>query len=339
MTSDAKPQILDHAALLADFTRCRVLALVDRHELTVSEIQAVLQLPQSTVSRHLKVLADGDWVSSRSEGTSRLYQLPPGGLEAPRDALWSLVREELIDSTTAVQDRLRLDSILRERSSRSQEFFSTTAGEWDRLRDELFGTRFDLLALAGLADAAWTLGDLGCGTGRLSEALAPWVREVIAVDGSPAMLDAARGRLAAFPNVKIREGQLENLPIDDARLDVATLFLALHHVPEPERVLAEARRVLRPGGRLVVVDMLPHDRESFRRQMGHIWLGFSGEHMQRLLGEAGFDDVRLHPLPASPDAQGPTLFAATVVRPVSSNVQIPQSDKSVTSPIETSATA
>ena len=307
---NGKPPILDHAATLADFTRCRMLAVLDHAELSVGELCQVLQLPQSTTSRHLKVLADGDWVRKRSEGTSHFYQLVDS-LDEPTSGFWAIVREQLRDAPTCRQDRLRLDGILRLRRSRSQEFFSASAQEWDLLRDELFGDRFDLLALAGLCDPRWTIGDLACGTGRLSAALAPFVERVIALDGSAAMLEAARERLQPFSNVTLREGDLEDLPLEDSSLDAATLILALHHAAEPVRVLTEARRVLAPGGRLLIVDMLPHNREDFRTQMGHLWLGFSETQMLRDLQAAGFEKPRMHPLPASPDARGPVLFVAS----------------------------
>ncbi len=307
---NSKPPILDHAATLADVTRCRVLQLLERQELTVSELCQVLQLPQSTVSRHLKVLADGAWVRSRREGTSHLYQMAGTNGDGAAE-LWQLVRRQTAEIAVSRQDGARLESVLAARRSRSQEFFSSTAGQWDLLRDELFGQRFDLAALVGLCDPRWVVGDLGCGTGRLSAALAPFVREVIAVDGSAAMLEAARERLREPSNVRFRDGELEALPIADDELDAATLVLALHHASEPERVLAEARRVLKPEGRLLVVDMLPHDREDFRRQMGHIWLGFATEQIEQYLDAAGFAQGRVQPLAADPQAKGPTLFVAT----------------------------
>ena len=128
------------------------------------------------------------------------------------------------------------------------------------------------------------------------------------------MLQTARRRVREIPGVEIRRGQLEAVPIDDDALDVATLVLVLHHVPDPASALAEAARVLRPGGRLLIVDMLPHDREEYRHQMGHVWLGFSDEQLRRLLGAAGFDKIRFVPLPVMPDAKGPALFTATAVR-------------------------
>jgi ArsR family transcriptional regulator len=214
----------------------------------------------------------------------------------------------------AAQDQRRLQVALADRRTKSQEFFSSSAGQWDRVRDELFGDRFHLAALAAFAEREWIVGDLGCGTGTVSAALAPFVARVMAVDGSAAMLQAAKKRLQGFDNIDLRRGELESLPIDDARLDAATLMLVLHHVPEPERALAEASRVLKPRGRIVLVDMLPHDRESYRQQMGHVWLGFSDEHVRRLLDGIGFEDVRVVSLPPDAKAKGPGLFVATARR-------------------------
>ena len=155
------------------------------------------------------------------------------------------------------------------------------------------------------------LGDLGCGTGETSAMLAPFVQHVVAVDASAAMLQAARKRLQPFDNIELRRGDLEALPIDDARLDAATLMLVLHYVPEPERALAEVARVLKPGGRFILVDMLPHERDSYRQQMGHIWLGFGEDKIARLFEDAGFGKIRIVPLAPDAHAKGPSLFVAT----------------------------
>src|SRR5687767_11403065 len=305
------PAILDHLSALADTTRSRILLLLDRHALTVSELCGILQLPQSTVSRHLKALADSGWISARAEGTSNVYAMRRDDVDASARRLWALVREQVGATPAALNDQRRTQTVLADRRTKSQEFFSSSAGQWDRVRDELFGDRFHLAALPAFADSEWTVGDLGCGTGQLTAALAPFVRHVIAVDASAAMLQAARKRLHGLENVEFRRGDLEALPIDDARLDAATLALVLHHLPEPDRALAEVARVLKPHGRLLMVDMLPHDRESYRQQMGHVWLGFSNEHVRRILDESGFGDVRIVPLSPDPKSKGPGLFVAT----------------------------
>lgn len=308
------PAILDHLASLADTTRSRILLLLDRHELTVTELCGIMQLPQSTVSRHLKALADAGWIAARAEGTSHLYTMSRDELDHAARRLWLLVREQVGPTPAAAHDQRRLATTLAQRRTKSQEFFSSSAGQWDRVRDELFGDRFHLAALAAFADPEWTLGDLGCGTGQVSAALAPFVARVVAVDGSAAMLQAAKKRLGAFDNVDLRRGDLEALPIADARLDAATLMLVLHHLPEPEKALAELSRVVKPGGRALIVDMLPHDRENYRQQMGHVWLGFSEEHVRRMFDASGFENVRIVALPADARVKGPALFAATGVR-------------------------
>jgi ArsR family transcriptional regulator len=308
------PVILDRMASLADTTRSRILLLLDRHELTVGELCGITQLPQSTVSRHLKALADAGWVTARAEGTSNLYTMTRDDLDASARKLWQIVREQVSASSSAAQDQRRLASVLAERRTKSQEFFSSSAGQWDRLRDEMFGDRFHLGALGAFADPSWTVGDLGCGTGQVSAALAPFVARVIAIDGSAAMLQSAKRRVQAFDNVELRRGDLEELPVDDGRLDAAMLTLVLHHVPEPDKALAEVARVVKPGGRIVLVDMLPHDRDNYRQQMGHVWLGFSDEHVRALLAGAGFDDVRVVAIPPDPKAKGPALFVAAGVR-------------------------
>lgn len=321
-----KPTILDHTATLSEATRCRILHLLERQELTVSELMSVLQLPQSTASRHLRVLADAGWVRSRRDGTSHLYQLAADSLDEAAGKLWRLIRDQLAETPASLQDLTRLESVLRERRSRSQAFFTETASEWDKLRDELFGRRFDLQALLALLDRRWVVGDLGCGTGRTSEALAPHVGRVHAVDGSAAMLEAARHRLAQAENVTFHQGELERLPLDDDTLDAAVLFLALHHTPDPGRVLAEARRASKAGARLLIVDMLPHDRDDYRRQMGHVWLGFSERKIRRALAEAGFTGARFQPLPADSEARGPSLFVATATAASAPVVQDPATE-------------
>jgi ArsR family transcriptional regulator len=303
--------ILDHMAALADPIRCRMLLPLERHELTVNEIGSILQLPQSTVSRHLKTLADDGWVTSRRDGTSRFYGMVVQDLDPGAQRLWPLIREQIAGTNGAEQDERRLKTVLARRRSKSEEFFASVSGQWDVLRTELFGDRVHLHAMLSLIDPSLTIGDLGCGTGQVSELVAPHVARMIAVDGSTDMVQAARKRLKGLGNVEVRRGDLEALPIDDGQLDAAIVALVLHHVPEPVRALAEVRRVLKSGGRILVLDMLPHDRVEYQQQMGHVWLGFSDATMKKHLEAAGFDSPTLTALPADEAAKGPSLFVAT----------------------------
>ena len=247
--------ILNHMSALAEPTRTRVLLILERNELTVSELCTVLQLPQSTTSRHLRALSDSGWITARAEGTSNWYSMLRNGLDTVAEQLWRLVREQVSVSSTAAQDYHRLEGVLTERRTTSQEFFSSSAGQWDRLRDELFGESFHFLALPGLVNDEWTVGDLGCGTGQVATSIAPFVKRVIAIDSSMAMLRAAKKRVGRTKNIELRRGELESLPLDNTTLDAATVMLVLHHVSEPERVFSEIARVLRPGGRLLIADM------------------------------------------------------------------------------------
>lgn len=307
-------RILDRMGSLADATRSRLLRVLEGQEFTVSELCTVLQLPQSTVSRHLKLLSDEGWLVSTPDGTSRHYRMAHHELDADARDLWALVRERIGGLPAARQDVLRVRSVLATRKSRSQEFFAETAATWDDVRRDMFGDRADLQALMGLLDSDWVVGDLGCGTGRMSESLAPFVGKVIAVDSSREMLAAARDRLREYDTVEVREGRLEAVPLADAELDAAVVFLVLHHIADPAEALTELGRVVRPGGRVLIADMTPHDRVAYRHDMGHVWLGFSREQIVDWLTCAGFESITYRELMPDPDASGPALFAASARR-------------------------
>ena len=301
---------------LADPTRLRLLRLLERNELGVADLCDVLQMPQSTVSRHLKVLADQKWVRGRRQGTNHLYRTILDELEAGARRLWLLAREQTDAWPAVKQDRLRLDRLLAQKQGDGQAFFGGAAGEWDRLRGELYGRHFSDAAMLALLPADTIVADLGCGTGQVIAQLAPFVQEIIGIDNSPAMLKAARKRLADQPNADLRRGDLAAVPIDDQTCDAAMLILALTYVADPAAVLAEMARILKPAGRAVIVDLLPHDRDDFRRQLGQTRLGFDAKELEQLLAQAGFNatQISIRPLPPEPNAKGPALFLATAVR-------------------------
>jgi ubiquinone/menaquinone biosynthesis C-methylase UbiE/DNA-binding transcriptional ArsR family regulator len=312
MPAQRTADILGRLTALSDPTRCRILRLLEQHELTVGELCASLQLPQSTVSRHLRVLSDEGWTNARGEGTSRFYNADLDALDAGARDLWMIVREQLGTSLGITADQRRAESVLAKRKAKVRQFFDSAAGSWDALRAELVGDRSDLLALLDLFEPSWIVGDLGCGTGHISAALAPSVARVIAIDESGPMLAAARERLAGTDNVELREGHVELLPLEDGSLDVAILFLVAHFITDPARAMQEVRRVLKPGGRLLIVDLLPHDREDLAAQ-GHIWQGFSEEQITSWLSSAGFTHSRYRPMAQTND-RTPGLFVSTARR-------------------------
>ena len=309
-----EPRVFDRMSALGDLLRGRLLLLFEQGELTVSELMSVVQVPQSTVSRHLKVLADDEWVVSRASGRTHYYRMAPKLDDAARE-LWALVRPGIVASGLAEEDQVRAQAVLRDRRDRSREFFAGAAQRWEVLRDDLFGADSEMLPLFGLLDPSATVGDLGAGTGHFSAQVAPFVAKVIAVDASEDMLGAARKRLDGVSNVDLRCGELEQLPVDDGELDLAVMLLVLHYVVDPPKILREVCRALAPGGRLVIVDMKLHSRDGYMEEMGHVWPGFQDSELARWHQEAGLTCFASRPLPPDPKASGPLLFVASATRP------------------------
>jgi ArsR family transcriptional regulator len=307
--------IAERLAALAESDRLRMLRVLECEELSVGEVAQVMQQPQSTVSRRLKILTEAGWLRRRSVGTSAIYALVHDDLPESARRLWASVRQSLDNDRQTRDDLLRLESVVAARGQDSQAFFGRVVGEWDSIRTELFGAGFTPPALLGLLDPAWVVADIGCGTGNAPEHLASHVRRVIAVDQSQPMLDAAAKRLSRFANVEFRHGSAEALPIDDGSIDAAVCVLVLHHVEDPVVALGEMRRVLKPGGVALIVDMTAHQREEFRQRMGHRRLGIAADEMIAMLTEAGLVEARVSALPVAPSARGPSLFVATARRP------------------------
>ncbi len=310
----ARPDaLLGRMGSLADPIRLRLLHLLEGAELGVAELCGVLRLPQSTVSRHLKLLADRGWLASRRERTNNLYRMAEP-LDAAARRLWRVARADSQGWPALSQDRLRLERRLRERRGAAERFFAGAAAEWDRLRAELYGRAFEEAALLALLPRAWSVADLGCGTGAVAEALSPHVGRVVGVDQSPAMLRAAARRTAGLANVELRRGGLEALPLHDGECDAAVLVLALAYLSDPRRALAEAARVVKPGGRLSLVDVARHDDEALRHRLGQASLGFEPGLIEALLAEAGWSSPACRPLPPEPGARGPALLVARAER-------------------------
>lgn len=300
---------------LAEPVRLRMLRILEAEELSVGEVAKVVQLPQSTVSRHLKALSDVALVAKRSVGTATLYRLVQDDMPCELRPLWQAVREQLRGPGDVEEDLRRLRLVLAERRLDSKDYFGRIAGDWHEIRHALFGEGFTAPALLALVDPRWTVADLGCGSGDVSRLLSPHVERVVAVDQSEAMLVAARTRLAGLTNVDFVASDLESLTqMGSWKVDAAVLSLVVHHIENPASVLREAASILRDdrgGGVLLVIDMLSHDREEYRRTMGHRHLGFSREKIAELMEEAGLRGVRVHELPTSTDSRGPGLFVAS----------------------------
>lgn len=319
---------------MADGTRQRLLQLLSVHELSVSELVEILDQPQSTVSRHLRVLRQAGLLVDRRAGATVLCTAcPPVALPvdtghgrngggrggngngpaavALRNWLLDWARREPLDEAF----ERRLEVVIRRRTG-AADFFETVGARWDQLRIEAFGHTFHLEALAGLLPPDWTVADVGTGTGYLLPVLAARFRKVIAVDPSEAMLDTAKQRpgLRDARNVVFREGSLARLPIADAEADLVIASLVLHHVERPGDGIAELRRCLRPSGRLLVIEQDAGERTGFHERMGDRWPGFSPGEMTAWARAAGLKDIEIRSLATGPEtgrraADAPGLFA------------------------------
>ena len=303
-----KVGIFEWLGALNDPTRARLLNIVDRHELSVGEVCSILQAPQSTVSRHLKVLADEGWVRSRRDGTSRLYRLSLRDAPQAKCDLWRWLQDSLSEQTVVELDEQRLELVLRQREASRENYFDNRAGEWDRLRDERYGLGLELPLLSALLPDNARAADLGCGTGRLSQHLAPFSERLYCIDANREMIKACKRRLSAAPNAQIQRGRLEKLPLETSSLDVAFSVLVLHYISAPKQALEEAGRVLKPGGTLILMDLQPHEETYFSSESGQVWPGFSSEQIMGWLTAAGFGSATYQKLPARAESKGPPLF-------------------------------
>jgi ArsR family transcriptional regulator len=278
--------------LLGDETRLRLLRLLAGDALNVSELTGILGLAQSGVSRHLGLLRDAGLIVEERAGTFTWYRLAPAWQSGDGDQadLWRWLRARFAERTPASRaDDARLEEVRRLR----KENFSQHGGG-DERRQLVPGRSWAAWARAlGLLLPAMDVADLGCGEGYLTVEAARWARKVVSVDRSAEVL--ARGRALArrrkVSNVTWKRGMLERLPIRDQTVDLALFSQALHHADEPALALAEAKRILRPGGRVLVLDLREHAEAWVRATLGDRWLGFSDDRLRALIAGAGFSDV------------------------------------------------
>ena len=283
------------AALKAagETTRLRILALLGEAELTVKDLTAILGQSQPRISRHLKLMSEAGLIDRYPEGAWVFYRLTERGAvrRLAGDLFASIDRGDAVLS----RDRERLAAVKREHAETAQRYFAANAAEWDSIRalhvadDAVEKVMREALG-ARLFDS---LLDLGTGTGRLLELFQPLYARAVGIDASADMLAVARANLdrAGIANAQVRLGDIHNLPFQRDSFDVVTVHQVLHYLDDPERALAEAARVLRPGGRLLVVDFAPHDLEFLRERHAHRRLGFAREPMQQWIEAPGLDLV------------------------------------------------
>jgi ubiquinone/menaquinone biosynthesis C-methylase UbiE len=274
-------------------TRLRVLALLGEAELTVSDITDILRQSQPRISRHLRLLAEAGLVERYREGTWAFFRLAETGGGAP--VARALLDHLDPDDPVIARDRQRLASVRKARAAAAQAYFRAHAAEWDRIRklhtpDEAV----EAAIRAALADKPFrSLLDLGTGTGRMLELFGPDIERGLGIDLSLDMLQLARDRLAraGCKNCSVRQGDIYDLTLANDSFDVVILHQVLHFLDDGGRAIAEAARVLRPGGRLLVVDFAPHEEEFLREQYAHRRLGFAPETVTQWMTASGLEPV------------------------------------------------
>ncbi len=320
MTAEALPRVLK---ALGDPTRLRLLALLEREELAVQDLMRILGLPQSTVSRHLGVLREGGVLRERREGTWCYLRFEPPA-EGAWAGAWNFARESLADDPIAARDRQALTQLLEERAVLSRAWFDEVGPGWDRIRGVFHDDVQRARAIGKLVPRGMKVADIGTGTGVLALELARTGVQVIAVDSSPRMLESANDKLQAqaVRNVEFRHGDATALPIADGEVDAALAHMVLHYVASPAEAIREMARVVRQGGRVVIVDFVEqdddrrHSREWMRRELGVLWEGFDPDRVHGWLAAAGLDEIAIEVHAPDPAAKElPSTFIASAHRP------------------------
>lgn len=287
---------------LSDETRLRLLNILVHHELKVGELVSVMQMGQSRISRHLKIMADAGLVDYLREGVWSLYFIVKKG---PARQLIDSIRFLFEDDPVMKKDLERATLIIEERAQKTRRFFNSMADSWDRLKRQIIGD-FDLnraiLNNMGSYDVAV---ELGCGTGDLLEGLQAHAEKVIGVDSAPGMLEEARKRFKdRHHGIDIRLGEIEHLPLGDNETDLAIISLVLQYLTRPETAISEVSRVLRSGGDFILADFEQHANSALRENYGVHWLGFDPQEISRWLTQNDFELITMNHYPLE---QGLTL--------------------------------
>lgn len=310
-------QLLAIFRAIGDPSRLRILLLVEGMELAVGEIAQVLQQSQPRVSRHLRILAEAGLVERVREGAWVFVRLGPAAISAPAlAAIEALAASVPGAADLGAADRARLAVVRADRAAAVDSWFAAHAGEWQQERSlHSSEAAVEAAILSALGDG--TLGDLvdvGTGTGRMIELLGGKATTALGLDRNPEMLRLARSRLdaAGLTAARVQTGDMYQLPLADAACDTIVLHQVLHYADDPAAVIEEAARVLRPGGRLLVIDLMPHNREELRVERRHLRLGFADEAVCGWMAQAGLTARVAGRLPPDgPDALGVTIWLGT----------------------------
>jgi ArsR family transcriptional regulator len=301
------PSIVKILRVVADPNRLRILLLLKGEELSVAELQEILVMGQSTISTHLSQLKQACLVEDRRAGKSSLYRLTPAE-GSPLEQILAEARAEIPESSS---DQAAMRRVLRKRQDKMRAFFDSVAGRLGK--NYVPGKSWKSVAEALLRlMPPMTIADLGAGEGSFALLLAERATKVIAVDTSAKMLEVGRDQALrnGVKNVEFRHGDMEEIPIADAEVDLVFFSQSLHHALHPERALQDAHRILVPGGRIVILDLARHRFEEARELYADEWLGFSEADLEAMLERAGFTSVSTSVVDKEPEApQFQTLLA------------------------------
>ena len=296
---------------LADATRLRILDVLRLASFNVGELCAILDMGQSRISRHLRILQEADLLRSRRDGTWIYYALPRPSPEADENLSRGLLDLLARQAESHPEDRARALETLQLRASRSRQFFEEVVPRWDEVRRRIQGDADHMEELLRLIPRSDLLVELGSGTGEFLLDLAERSEKLIGIDRSPRMIAEAERRRdeARVGNVEYRLGTLEHLPLRDGEAQTAVANMVLHYVADPALVLREVHRALRPGGTLLIADLTHHSEEWMREELNHQWLGFEPEDLMSWLRESGFHEVQTRTI--SPRGEGPDVLLAS----------------------------
>ncbi|MGA3045820.1 MAG: metalloregulator ArsR/SmtB family transcription factor [Terracidiphilus sp.] len=303
--------------VVADLNRLRILLLLRSEELSVAELQEILTMGQSTISTHLSQLKQVGLVEDRRTGKSNLYRLLP-----PDEVVAGLLNQARAEIIEAPADQAAMRAVLKKRQDKMRSFFDSVAGRLGK--DYVPGKSWKSLAEALLRlMPPMVIADLGAGEGAFSLLLAQRAKRVIAVDTSAKMIEVAREQALRHDvkNVDYRLGDMEELPIESSSVDIVFFSQSLHHALHPERAVAEAGRILNPGGRIVILDLIKHRFEEARELYADEWLGFSESELESMLETSGFTNVQTSVVHKEQETPNFQTLLAVADKPVRSTVQ------------------